>query len=33
MEGEDPFQKEKEELNESYQQSLNNKKERQKNDG
>ena len=26
-------QKEKEELNESYQQSLNNKKERQKNDG
>ena len=32
MEGEDPFQKEKEELNESYQQSLNNKKERQKND-
>ena len=33
MEGKDPFQKEKEELNESYQQSLNNKKERQKNDG
>ena len=28
MEGEDPFMKEQEELNESYQQSLRNKKER-----
>ena len=30
MEGEDPFMKEQEELNESYQQSLRNKKEREK---
>ena len=30
MEGKDPFVKEQEELNESYQQSLRNKEERQK---
>ena len=30
MEGEDPFMKEQEELNESYQQSLRAKKEREK---
>ena len=32
IKGYNKWQKEKEELNESYQQSLNNKKERQKND-